>query len=153
MKHLLFLLVGLPVLAVAQTEKPIQRLNPDGLYKPAGYRQVITVAPGTRLIYLSGQVPQDSTGKIIGGDMAVQTRRALANVLTALQAVGADFRNVVKINWYVVNLTPADVATIRAVRDEFIPADARPASTLVGVPALFDPAVRIEIEVVAALPA
>ena len=61
---------------------------------------------------------------------------------------GANFENVVKVNAYIVNFKPEDVAVFRAVRKTYFLKDP-PTSTLVGVTSLVDPHFLIEIEVVA----
>jgi len=59
---------------------------------------------GTKLIFVSGQEPEDVDGKLVGqGDMAVQARQVFANLGRALAAAGALPRHVARITIYVVN--------------------------------------------------
>ncbi len=49
------------------------------------------------LLLLSGQLPRGAGGEIVEGDVAVQTRQALANLLAVLEANGATAADVVKV--------------------------------------------------------
>src|SRR6185295_12405362 len=101
------------------------------------------------LLFISGVVPIDRDGVLIGGDDVVeQTRQVFANLATVLAAAGATFADVVKVNIYLTEI--ADRARINPVRQEIF-GDVRPASTLVEVSALAVPGARIEIEAVALL--
>ncbi len=70
----------------------------------------------------------------------------------ALQAAGAAWRDVVKINNFLVDIQ-ANMATFREVRDRYLNKAAPPASTTIGVPALARPGGLFEIEAIAVLPA
>ncbi len=122
--------------------------SPDDLPPPTGYSHVVSLPPG-RLVWTSGQVPIDADGRLAEG-WEEQTRTAFANVGRALRAAGADWPNVVKLTIFVVDVS--ELATIRAVRDEFVNAARPPTSSLVQVAGLFRPDVLIEVEAVAHLP-
>lgn len=99
---------------------------------------------------VSGQVALDADGHLIGpGDPEAQARQVFANLGTALAAADAGFESVVKLTFYLTD--PADLATVRRVRDEFLDPAAPPASTLVFVSGLVDPALRLEVEALAAV--
>lgn len=101
------------------------------------------------LAFISGFVPVDREGRLIGeGDVVEQARQTLRNLGDALAAVGSSFANVVKVTVYLIDVE--DRARINPVRQEFF-GDARPASTLVQIGALAVPGARIEIEAVAAV--
>ncbi|OYT62863.1 MAG: deaminase [Thermofilum sp. ex4484_15] len=72
--------------------------------KPIGpYSQAIKVG---RFLFGSGQVPIDPlTGRIVEGDMRVQTRRVLENVKVILEASGYSLRDVVKVTVYLKDLS------------------------------------------------
>ena len=56
----------------------VQRLTPEGLFKPKGYTQVI-VATGRRMVFVSGQVSMDADGQLVApGDVAGQARQVFA---------------------------------------------------------------------------
>jgi enamine deaminase RidA (YjgF/YER057c/UK114 family) len=124
--------------------------SPPELPKPAGYSHVVSIPPG-RLVWTSGQLPIDERGEVAAaGDWDAQTRLALANVGRALQAAGAGWRDVVKLTFFVVDLSALEV--IRAVRDEFVNTESPPTSSLVQVAGLARPGALLEVEAVAYLP-
>jgi enamine deaminase RidA (YjgF/YER057c/UK114 family) len=133
-----------------QTMAQSQFLNPPALSKPNGYMHVVVVPPG-RLVYVSGQVALNAAGEVVGkDDLRAQVTQVMENLKTALAAAGASWQDVVKLNYYVVNLNPEKLAVIREVRNKYISAEHPPASTLVGVTALAREEFLIEVEVVAA---
>lgn len=118
-----------------------------GLATPPGYSYAAS-SPG-ELVFFAGQVALDADGKVVGpGDFGAQVEKAFANLRLALEAAGCTPASVLKITYFVVGLTRDRLLAIRAARDQMFPA-AKPASTLIGVAALFHPDVLVEIEVVA----
>jgi 2-iminobutanoate/2-iminopropanoate deaminase len=102
------------------------------------------------LLFVSGCVPVDSDGRLVGeGDVVAQARQALANVGAVLAAGGCSFADVVKVTIFLTDVD--DRPLINPVRQEFF-GEARPASTLVEVSGLAIPGARIEIEAVALVP-
>jgi reactive intermediate/imine deaminase len=143
----LLLAVALPVHAQGRP----RHLNPSTLPAPKGYSHVVEVPAGARLIYLSGQVPLDSTGALVGGaDFRVQAHQVFKNLRAGLAAAGAGFDDVVKLTFYMVDVKQLPV--LREVRDEYLDTSRPPASTLVEVSGLFRDDVLLEIEAVAIVP-
>ena len=135
--------------AAAEAQEP-RFLNPPSLPPSRGYTQVVDVPPGHRLVYLSGQVPLDSTGALRGGsDFRSQAKQVFENLRSGLAAVGADFNNVVKLNFYVTDVR--NLPALREVRDRYVNVAAPPASTLVQVSGLFRDDVLLEVEAIAAV--
>ena len=117
---------------------------------PNGYSQTASIAPGSRLIWTSGQVPIAADGTPApAGDWEAQTRLTFQNLGAVLAAAGATWRDVVKLTYFVTDTSA--LAVVRAVRDEFVDTERPPASSLVQVAALFRPDLLIEIEAVAAV--
>lgn len=125
-------------------------INPQALGKPPGYTHVVEVTAPARIVYIAGQLGIDRDGKV-AGDIRAQAIQAFENLKTALAAVGADFRHVVKFNNYLVDR--AHLPIFREVRDSYLAANDRPASTTVAISGLARDGALIEIEAVAALPA
>lgn len=125
--------------------------TPAELPTPNGYSHVATVPPGCRLVWTSGQVPINPDGVPAVRDWEAQTRLAMQNVGHALRAGGATWDGVFKLTFYVVDTS--SLATVRAVRDEFVNTARPPTSSLVQVAGLFRPDILIEIEAVAAVSA
>jgi enamine deaminase RidA (YjgF/YER057c/UK114 family) len=131
----------------------IERSNPAGLSKPTGYSHVTVVQAG-RQVHISGQVALDANGTVVGkGDIGAQAEQVFKNLETALASVGLDFTHVFKMVTYVVGLNPEMLPPIRAARAKRFGDGLFPASTLVGVTALVNPDLLIEVEVIAALDA
>ena len=131
-------------------KKP-QFLNPAGLNKPSGYTHVVVTQPG-KLVYISGQVAWNASEEIVGkGDLRAQVTQALENLKTALAAAGVTAEDLIKVNYYVVDLKPDQVPIIREIRGRYFSTEHPPASTLVGVTALAREDFMIEIEAVAAV--
>ncbi len=124
--------------------------SPSSLPTPAGYSQVASIVPDSRLVWTSGQVAIDADGTVAPpGDWEAQTRLVMKNVAAALEAGGAGWRDVFKLTIFVVDTSA--LAIVRAVRDEFIDLERPPTSSLVQVSGLFRPELLIEIEALAAV--
>ncbi len=101
-------------------------------------------------LFVSGIVPVDGRGSLVGGDDVVaQTRVVLANLAEVLAAAGAELADVVKVTVFLTDIR--DRPRINPVRVEAF-GTARPASTLVEVAQLAVPGAKVEIEAVAVLP-
>jgi enamine deaminase RidA (YjgF/YER057c/UK114 family) len=124
----------------------IQLINPAGLVEPQGYTQV-AVATGSRMVFVAGQVGQDAEGSVVG-DLAAQTAQALRNVGIALEAAGATFGDVAKTTVYVVDWRPEKMADLVAGLTSSEMGKPGP-TTLIGVAALADPDLLVEIDVIA----
>lgn len=99
------------------------------------------------LVFVSGCVPVDSEGRLVGGeDVVAQARQTLENVEAVLGAAACSFADVAKVTIYLTDID--DRPLINPVRQEFF-RDARPASTLVEVSRLAIPGAKIEVEAVA----
>src|SRR5258708_5270345 len=139
-------LLLLPVLAFAQ----VKRTNPPALSTPTGYTHIVEVTGPNRTIYISGQIAFDKDGKVVGaGDMKVQAEQVFRNLQAALDAAGAKFTDVVKMNGYITDMSK--VQAVRDVRAQYFK-EATPASTFVEVKGLVRPELLLEIEVVAVVP-
>jgi enamine deaminase RidA (YjgF/YER057c/UK114 family) len=153
MQIAIHLLLGATMAATsARVKDPpvLTRVDPPTLSKPAGYTHVVEVSTPARFIYVSGQVALDSSGNVVGaGDMKAQADQVFRNLRTALGAVGASMKDVVKIVYFIADMS--QVQAMREVRAHYFD-DALPASTLVGVTRLARPEFLLEVEVIAALP-
>jgi enamine deaminase RidA (YjgF/YER057c/UK114 family) len=113
-----------------------------------GYSRAVRV--GAR-IYVSGTTATSPDGSIVGrGDAYAQTVQTLENIERALTALGSRRADIVRLRVFVTDLGDFD-AIARALGERF--GEIRPASTMVQVSALVDPAMRVEIEADAEVPA
>jgi enamine deaminase RidA (YjgF/YER057c/UK114 family) len=124
-------------------------INPPTISKPPGYTHVVEITAPARIVYIAGQLGYTVDGKL-PEDFRGQTKQAFENLKNALAAVGAEFKDVVKINNYLVDI-PANIGIFREVRDQYLNMAAPPASTAIGVPALARPGALFEIEAIVAL--
>jgi len=126
----------------------LECINPSDLPTPATYTQVV-VARGTKLIFVSGQEPEDLQGKLVGrGDFAVQAHQVFTNLGRALAAAGALPTHVAKITVYVVNYQrDLHLPIIEAARMRLF-GDHKAADVVLGVAAL-SPDYLIEVDAVA----
>jgi enamine deaminase RidA (YjgF/YER057c/UK114 family) len=129
-------------------------INPDGLPKPDVYRQ-LSVATGSKLVFLAGQVARDADGRHVGeGDFAAQVEQAYLNIGTALAAVGGSFDDVAKLTIYVVDWSPEKMPLLgegvgRAAAKLGI--DPVKPITLLSVAALGEPDLLVEVEATAVI--
>ncbi|CAM5542958.1 enamine deaminase RidA [Streptomyces avidinii] len=133
---------------------PVTLVNPEGLPKPEAYRQ-LSVATGSKLVFLAGQVARDADGRPVGdGDLAAQVEQCYLNVATALAGVGGSFDDVAKLTVYVVDWAPEKMPLLgegvgRAAAK--LGVDPVKPITLLGVAALGEPDLLVEVEATAVL--
>ncbi|WP_199440079.1 RidA family protein [Umezawaea beigongshangensis] len=132
----------------------ITLVNPSGLPQVEAYRQV-SVATGSRLVSIAGQVAWDADGNTVGvGDLAAQVEQCYLNVATALAGVGGSFGDVAKLTVYVsdwhLDKMPLLMEGI-ARAGEKLGAVPIPPITLVGIAAPFTPDLLVEVDATAVL--
>lgn len=137
--------------AVLLTASPQRRpakqfLNLEGRPKPPGYTHVVTSALG-RMIFISGQGGTSADGKL-PDDFASQTKNTFDNIGRCLKLAGANFKDIVKINYFLTDLS--NTAELRRVRAQYLNMDAPPASTL--VQAGLGGKLLLEVEAIAVVP-
>ncbi|WP_420316995.1 RidA family protein [Ekhidna sp.] len=110
-----------------------------------GYAQMIVIEQnGVKTLHISGQIGE-------GENLEAQMRDVLDKLLVLLESEGGGYEHLVKINSYIVDYQPEDLAVFRNVRKEIFTAQITPASTLVGVTSLALPDWLIEIDAVAVI--
>ena len=125
---------------------PLKLSNPPTVAPPLGlYSHSVTVPPGARLIFLSGQVPVRPDGGV-SETLQEQAEQVYANIVAVLAAEGVAPAAIVKLTTYLVE--DDDEGIVRQVRLNHL-GDHRPASTAVYVRRLVDPRWKIEIDAVA----
>jgi len=127
---------------------PREIIQPAGILDPRPrFAQVTKIG---NQIYIAGQTSVDADGSVVGeGDIEAQGRQVFQNLQKCLQAVGATFDHVVKLNIYSTDLD-AHLPYITKLRKEYFPKEPV-ASTTVPVPRLVHPDWLLEIEAIAVL--
>jgi len=129
-------------------------LNPKALFDPRFFTHAVSVEGGHTLVFVSGQVSYDRDGIVVGkGDMRAQADQVFKSLAHNLKAAGAAWRDVVKMNGYMVGMNPDAVTQYREVRARSLDAKPMPASTLGGGARLVHEHLLLEVEVIAAVPA
>lgn len=113
---------------------------------PGPWSNAIEVLPGARYLYTCGLVGVRQDGTVEGG-VAAQAVRIFENVNILLRQANMDMSHVVKIITYMVDLS--EQPAYAKARNPYL-GEARPAMTLLGVSQLAQPALRLEVEVIAA---
>ncbi|SDH57245.1 Enamine deaminase RidA, house cleaning of reactive enamine intermediates, YjgF/YER057c/UK114 family [Sinosporangium album] len=132
----------------------ITLVDPQGLPKAGVYRQV-SVATGSKLVFIAGQVARDAHGGKVGeGDLAAQVEQCYLNVGLALAEVGASFDDVTKLTVYFVDWTPDKLPLFaEGVARAAAKLGVTPAAPLtgIGVAALAEPDLLVEVEAAAVI--
>ena len=128
------------------------RSNPPNVAPPIGsYSHAVRMeTPDAVWVYVSGQMAHDADGNLVGDDLPAQTEQVFRNLLRVLEANGASFDDVVKIQTFMTTLDGLQGS--RDARARYLPHEP-PASTAVQVAALLVPEALIEVDVVAVIPA
>lgn len=115
------------------------------IHGDARFSKAVAVTSGNlKTIYIAGL-----TGD--GSSLESQTRSTFNNIKAELETCGATFKDIVKMNTYIVNLNQPLVDTFRTIRKEILGDKDMPASTIIGVPALAAKDKMIEIEAIAVI--
>lgn len=128
-------------------EPAVRRIASGAPWEPLiGYSRVVVAGP---LVFVAGTTGTVD-GRVVGpGDAYAQTIQAFRNVETALASAGAGLDDVVQTQLFVTDISRWEEVG-RAHRELF--GDVRPVTAMVGISALIDPEMLIEVQAVAYLP-
>lgn len=126
--------------------QPADHTAPIGAYSPG---MSVTLAPGTRLVFISGQVASDAAGEVVApDDAAAQAEFVFQRMAAVLAEAGGSLADLVNVTIYLTDIR--EFPQVSEVRNRRL-GDARPASTLVEVSRLAVPGHRVEISGMAVL--
>lgn len=132
-------------------EPAITFVRPDQLTARAPYAYAAVTGPG-QLVFTADACPLDADGTTVAvGDVAGQARQVVANLITALEAAGAQLTDVVKTTVYVATSSQADLVSAWDVVHAAFGEHEAP-STLLGVSVLGYDDQLVEVEAVAIRP-
>lgn len=119
-----------------------QRFTGSAPWEPiVGYARVVRAGPH---LFVAGTTATNAEGRLVGpGEAYVQARQALHTIEAALRRAGASLDAVVRTRLYIVDR--ADWEAVGRAHGEVFGA-IRPATTMVVVAGLIDPAMLVEIE-------
>jgi 2-iminobutanoate/2-iminopropanoate deaminase len=142
-----FLFATVLAIGIAQPSKKMNKqfMNLDGA-KPPGYTHVVTSPPG-KMIFISGRGGAAKDGSM-PADFATQATNTFEDLKRCLAMAGATFKDVVKINYFVKDLS--NTQELRRIRSKYLNMDAPPAATL--VQAGLGDGMQLEVEAVAIVP-
>ena len=115
-----------------------------------GLSQSVSIDCGSAaMILLSGQVPLDSEGNLVGKNVEEQTQQVFKNIENILKEYGGTGKDVVKLGIFMTDISKAP--DFRKVRDMYVNLQNPPVSSLVEVSRLFRDDVLIEVEATAVI--
>ncbi|MEM8999035.1 MAG: RidA family protein [Bacteroidota bacterium] len=84
-------------------ENKKEHINPEVLFKNPAFSQIVTTQGVGKTIYIGGQNAVDQNAELVGkNDITAQTEQVMKNLETALKSCGANFKDLVKLNIYLV---------------------------------------------------
>jgi len=122
---------------VVKTDQAPQAIGP--------YSQAVVV---NGMIFCSGQIPIDTSGKIVSDDVAGQTRQVINNLASVLTSAGSGLDKVVKTTIYLTDIN--EFENVNEVYGSFFNGNNKPARATVEVSRL-PKDVKVEIDCVAIL--
>lgn len=125
-----------------------QVVSSGAVWEPVvGYSRAVRVGPWVAVAGTTAAA--DGGGAVGGDDVGAQAREALRRIAVALEQVGASIQDVVRTRVFVTDISRWEEVG-RAHGEVF--GDVRPATTMVEVSALIDPALLVEVEADAVVP-
>ena len=126
-----------------------REINPSEWLLAFNINQGIEITGAQRVLFLSGQTANAADGAPMHeGDIVAQFQMAWDNLKAVLSEAGMDPTNIVRMNMYTT-----DVEVFMGAAAELVPIFAgdgcKPVSTLLGVDALFEPELMVELEATA----
>jgi len=126
-------------------------LHPPGWPKPIGYASGVS-AQGT-LVFVSGQIGWDESGRFASSEIAGQVEQAMRNIVAVVAQAGGRPEHITRLTWFVTDKHEY-VAARKAIGEAYRRVMGRhyPAMSVVAVSALIEDQAKVEIEATAVVP-
>lgn len=133
------------------SEFKMEHKNPNGLFSSKVFTQMITVSGNPKTIYIGGQNAVNEKGELVGKeDLELQTRQALKNIEIILTSENADYKNLIKLNIYLLNGCDPRIG-LKAFQEYVGDMEKPPLITVLFVAGFARPGCLIEIDGIAAV--
>ncbi|MBT2623097.1 MULTISPECIES: RidA family protein [Chryseobacterium] len=133
------------------TMNSIEYKNTEKVFTIKGLSQSVSIDCGSsNMILLSGQIPLDAKGNLVGTDnVEKQTEQIFKNIEIILKEYGGTGKDIVKLGIFVTDISKTP--DFRKIRDRYINLQNPPVSSLIEVSKLFRDDVLIEVEATAVI--
>jgi enamine deaminase RidA (YjgF/YER057c/UK114 family) len=126
-----------------------QTVPTTGVPQLPGFSTAVKVG---NTVYLSGQVPLDSAGRLVGrGDLGAQAVQMFANLAQVIRAARGVPADLVQLTVYVVGYDTSAAGVVRRSVEPYLEPGVPPALTIVGVATLPEPGMLIAADGIAVL--
>lgn len=133
-----------------KTMNPLEYKSSPKVFNIPGLSQSVSIDCGSsKMILLSGQVPLNSDGSLVGNNVEEQTQQIFKNIENILKEYGGTGKDIVKLGIFITDISKTP--DFRKVRDLYVNLQNPPVSSLVEVSKLFRNDVLIEVEATAVI--
>ncbi|MDR3026124.1 RidA family protein [Chryseobacterium sp.] len=133
-----------------KTMSPVEYKSSPKVFNIKGLSQSVSIDCGSsKMILLSGQVPLDPEGNLVGNTIEEQTQQVFKNIENILKEYGGTGKDIIKLGIFTTDIKKTP--DFRKVRDLYINLQNPPVSSLVEVSRLFRDDVLIEVEATAVI--
>lgn len=133
-----------------KTMSTIEYKSSPKVFNIKGLSQSVSIDCGnSRMILLSGQVPLDPEGNLVGNTIEEQTQQVFKNIENILKEYEGTGKDIIKLVIYTTDIKKTP--DFRKVRDLYINLQNPPVSSLLEVSKLFRDDVLIEVEATAVI--
>ncbi|GAE64527.1 hypothetical protein CIN01S_09_00110 [Chryseobacterium indologenes NBRC 14944] len=129
---------------------PVEYKSSPKVFNIKGLSQSVSIDCGSsQMILLSGQVPLDPEGNLVGNTVEEQSRQVFMNIENILKEYGGTGKDIIKLGIFIRDISKTP--DFRKVRDLYINLENPPVSSLIEVSRLFRDDVLIEVEATAVI--
>ena len=130
----------------------VESIEPPGWPRAKGYSDGMLADPGSRILFVAGQIGWDGERKLVAGGFSAQFAQALRNVAAVVRAAGGTPSDIGRVTLYVTDKRQyvAARAAIGVAWREIVGRHF-PAMAMVEVSGLLEPGALVEIEATAAI--